>query len=152
MERTEICVGILASQCITSYFLCLYLPICKMGIILCTLKDHGKVLMRSCLWKRSSTKISLCKCSTKVLTIALVLPSILYHALYILLSWWISVIWLIYIFMDMMSATWRNRATGNQGVLSIPDGIYSSFWEPWIWHLEIWPGKRYMGKSCAFSS
>lgn len=57
-----------------------------------------------------------------LLTIALVLPSIPHSALYILLSWCIPVIWLIYIIMNMMSATSRNKATGNQAVLTIPEG------------------------------
>lgn len=115
-ERTEICVGILASQYISPYLLCLHLPICKMGIIPCTLKGHGEMWIRSCLWKVSSTKKSLWMHNKGelLLNTVLVLPPILYSALYILLSWYISVIWLIYIIMDVMSATSRNRAQGTK--------------------------------------
>ena len=43
MERTEICVGILASQHFNPCPVCLHLPICKMGILSGTLKGHDEM-------------------------------------------------------------------------------------------------------------
>ena len=41
-QRIEIRVGILASQLINPYSVCLALPICKMGTVSFALKGHGE--------------------------------------------------------------------------------------------------------------